>query len=121
MQAYEDVLIRVHAEWNGWLNAEVRMGDLRDVHWLQSDHAPHAIAHAYLACSSLVTGRLGHCCEPDSAPHRLLVCILKKHVVPAVYAELARRADEHAAPRPSLASASQRPAPSSSIRYRTGA
>jgi hypothetical protein len=121
MQAYEDVAIRVHAEWNGWLNAEVRMGDLRDVHWLQSDHAPHAIVHAYVACSSLTTGRLGHTCEPDSAPHRLLVCILKKHVVPAVYAELARRADQDAATRSSLPSVSQLPALSSPIRYRTGA
>lgn len=98
MQAYDDVLIRVHAEWNGWLNAEVRMDDLQDVRWIQPNHAPHPIVHADVSCSSLATGHLGHACDPQSVPHRVLVCVLKRHVMSEVYAELARRADGQARP-----------------------
>jgi len=93
MQPCDEVLIRVHADWNGWLHAEVRVGDLQDVRWLQPHCGHHAIVHADISCASIVTGMLPHDCEPTSVPHRLLVCILKKHVIPSVYAELARRAD----------------------------
>ena len=120
MQTYDAVLIRVHSEWNGWLNAEVRAGDLRDVRWFQPNRAPHAIVHAYVSCSSLVTGDLRHTCEPESAPHRLLVCILKKHVIPTVYAELARRADEQRTPPASVPGGSEVSALSHTIGYRTG-
>jgi len=98
MQASDAVVIRVHSEWNGWFNAEVRVGDLQDVRWVQPNRAPHPIMHAYVSCSHIVTGALPHACERASAPHRLLVCILKKHLIPTVYAELARRADEPRTP-----------------------
>lgn len=41
MRPYDDMLIRVHSEWNGWRNAEVRLGDLREAYWFQPNRAPH--------------------------------------------------------------------------------
>jgi hypothetical protein len=95
MQPDDGMLIRVQQSWDGWHTAEVRLGDLGNVHWLQPDRAPHPLLHAGISCTSLVTGDLPHHCDPASAPHRLLVCILKRHALPSVYAEIARRADEH--------------------------
>jgi hypothetical protein len=97
MRAYDDMLIRVHSEWNGWRNAEVRLGDLGEVYWIRPNRAPQAIVHGYISCSNIVTGDIPHDCDRRSASHRLLVCILKRHAIPAVYAELARRADEERA------------------------
>jgi hypothetical protein len=94
MRAYDDMLVRVHSEWNGWRNAEVRLGDLRGVYWFQPNGAPQAIVHGYISCSDIVTGDVPHGCDRSSAPHRLFVCILKRHAIPTVHAELARRADE---------------------------
>jgi len=88
-------LIRVHAHWDDWRNADIRLADLRDVHWLQPARAPHALVHGYISCSSIVSGEIPHDCDRRSAPHQLLVCVLKRHTVPPVYAELARRAHEH--------------------------
>lgn len=93
MPGHDDMLIRVQSEWDGWRNAEVRFGDLRDVHWFQPPRAPHALVHGYISCSNIATGDIPHDCDRRSAPHRLLVCILKKHTIPPVYAELAQRAD----------------------------
>src|SRR5262249_36829408 len=78
---------------NGWQSAEVRLGDLRDVHWLQPDHAPHELVHAQVSCAAIVSGQIPHACDPGSAPHELRVCVLKKHVVPTAYSELVRSAD----------------------------
>jgi len=94
MQASAEMVIRVQSEWNGWRNAEVRLGDLRDVHWFQPTRAPHPLVHGYILCSNIVTGDIPHDCDRRSAPHRLLVCILKSHTIATVYADLARRADE---------------------------
>ena len=90
----DDGLIRVQAGWDRWANADVRVSDLRDVHWFHPAGAPQALVHGHIACSSVVAGEIPHRCDPGSAPHRLLVCVLKRHTMPAVYAELARRADE---------------------------
>jgi hypothetical protein len=94
MRAHDDMLIRVHSEWNGWRNAEVRMADLREIHWFQPNQAPQAILHGYVSCSNIVAGDIPHECDRRSVPHRLPICILKRHTIPAVYAELAQRADE---------------------------
>ena len=94
MRAPDEMLIRVQSEWNGWRNAEVRLGELRDVHWFQPPRAPHALVHGYILCSNIVLGEIPHDCNRRSTPHRLLVCILKRHTIATVYTELARRADE---------------------------
>ena len=97
MLADKGLLVRVQERWDGWHSAEVRLGDVRDVHWLQPDHAPHPLVHAGISCADIVSGDIPHVCDPESAPHLLLVCILKKHALPSVYAELARRADQNTA------------------------
>jgi hypothetical protein len=90
----DDVLIRVQAGWDCWANADVRVSDLRDLHWFHPIGAPQALVHGHISCSSLMAGEIPHQCDPGSVPHRLRVCILKRHNMPTVYAELARRADE---------------------------
>ena len=96
MQPEHELLIRVHCEWHGWRSAEVRFGDLRDVHWFQPPGAPNSLIHAYVPCTALVTGDIAHECVRMSAPHRLLVCVLKRHAIPSAYAALVRYADQHA-------------------------
>lgn len=94
MPAHDDMLIRVQSAWDGWRNAEVRLGDLHDVHWFRPTRAPRALVHGYISCSNIATGDIPHDCDRRSAPHRLQVCILKSHTIPVVYAEFARRADD---------------------------
>ena len=94
MPATDELLIRVQTEWNGWRSAEIRLRDLKDVHWFRPNHAPQTLLHGYVSCSTFVSGDLPHDCDRAAAPHRLLVCVLKKHMIPSVYAEIARRADE---------------------------
>ena len=94
MPLQDETLIRVHREWDGWRTAEVRVGDLQDVHWFQPHGAPHPLVHARVLSTNLVTGDILHDCERSPGPHRLRVCVLKRHTVPTVYADLARRADE---------------------------
>ena len=89
----QDVVVRVHETWNGFRTAEVRLDSLRDVHWLQPDHAPHLMIHALVSCADVAGSQISHACDPVSAPHALVVCLLKRHVTSDVYAEIARRAD----------------------------
>ena len=96
MEPEYGLLIRVHREWHGWRSAEVPFGELRDVHWFQPPGAPHSLIHAYVPCTAPVTGDISHDCDRKSAPHRLLVCVLKRHAIPSAYTALARYADQHA-------------------------
>jgi len=95
MQGCDDALIHVRSDWNDWHGASIRFDDLDDIHWCQPIGAPHAIVHGYISCSKIVDGVIPHWCDERSAPHRLHVCVLKKHTIPAVYTELVRRADAH--------------------------
>jgi hypothetical protein len=81
MMGYDTMLIRVQAHWNDWNDAEIRLADL------------HAILHGYILCSRVVTGDLPHRCDTRSAPHRIFVCVLKRHTLSPVYSELIRRAN----------------------------
>lgn len=94
MQVNDETLIRVHCEWDGWRTAEVRFKDLHNIHWFQPIRAPQPLVHAHVLCTNLMTGEFPHDCPQSSAPHRLRVCILKRHTIPAVYAEFVRCADE---------------------------
>lgn len=93
MRADASTLVIVQREWDGWRTAQVRLGDLEDVHWFQPPRAPRALIHAYVTCSSIVSGELPHECRPDAHPHRLLVCVIKTHTAPWIYDELASRAN----------------------------
>jgi hypothetical protein len=102
--APDDMLICVQSEWNGWKTARVRLSDLEDIHWFQPIRAPRPIAHGYICCSRIVAGEVPHDCHSVSAPHRLRVCVLKRHSPASAYEEIARRADqEKRSARPGLA------------------
>lgn len=88
----EDVLVRVHRSWDGWQQAEVKLGSLRNVHWFQPARAPHEMIHAVVSCADIISGEIPHECDGSSAPHDLHVCLVKRHFVPSAYAELVRRA-----------------------------
>ena len=94
MGPYDDTLICLHADWKHCQTASARFADLHDVHWHQPPGAPRALLHGYVACADIVTGAIPHTCDPTTAPHRLHVCVLKRHTIPVVYAELARLADQ---------------------------
>jgi hypothetical protein len=94
MKPDDDFGISVTADWNDWRSANARLGDLRDVHWHQPQGAPQAMIHAYLSCADIVGGDLPHHCDRVSAPHRIRVCVLRRHNMASAYAELVRRADQ---------------------------
>ena len=94
MEPDYELLIRVHREWHGWQSAEVRFGDLRDIHWSQPAGAPQSLIHAYVPCTAMVSGDIPHDCDGTPAPHQLLVCVLKRHAIPSAYTSLVRHADQ---------------------------
>ena len=53
-----------------------------------------ALIHAFIWCAGQKVGGLQHDCDPQSAPHRVLVCVLKRHTIATIYAELVRLADQ---------------------------
>lgn len=92
-----DVLVSVQNEWNGWHKAFVRLCDLQDVCWFQPTGAPKPLIHGYVLCTSIMEGDIPHDCKRTAAPHRLLVCILRRHSTPLVYAEIVRRVGDQSA------------------------
>jgi hypothetical protein len=92
MGAEEETLVRVHREWRDWQSAEVRLTDLHDIHWLQPRGAPRSLVHAHVWCTNFISGNIPHDCGSSLRPHRLLVCVLKSHVVRRVYSTISRRA-----------------------------
>lgn len=90
----DETLISVHREWNGCRTAEIRLRDLQEIHWFQPPGAPRPLMHAYVSCASIVSGDMPHDCDRSGGPHRLLVCVLKKHTLPSAYMELTERARE---------------------------
>jgi hypothetical protein len=96
MQRSEDRTITVVGQWNGWHTAQVRLADMQDVHWFQPTGAPRSLLHGYVPCTDITDGEIPHECERTRRPHRVLVCILKRHTTPATYDELAARANRRA-------------------------
>jgi hypothetical protein len=94
MPPRDPALIRVQREWNAWRTAEVRLNDLQDVHWFEPRGAPRPLVHAYMSCASIISGDVPHDCHRTPPPHRLLVCVLKRHTAAGAYSEIVRRADE---------------------------
>jgi hypothetical protein len=93
----DDALVVVQRDWNGWRSAMVLVADLEDVHWSRPGGAPCAMIHATVRCNRLVAGDIAHECHLTPPPHRLVVCLLKRHTAAGVFEELARRADERSA------------------------
>jgi len=92
MPALDHLLIPVQREWKEWRTAMVRLADLQNIHWWQPDGAPVPLVHGYVLCTSFLIGDIPHDCDRARVPHRLLVCVLKKHIAPNAHAELVRRA-----------------------------
>jgi len=89
-------LVVVQHDWKGWRKAMAPVDRLEAVHWLQPPGAPRPIIHAYVPCTAIVSGDVPHACSEEAGPHRLLVCVLKSHTAPSVYAELVSRAARNA-------------------------
>jgi hypothetical protein len=94
MGPFDGISLCLHADWKHWQTGSARFADLHDVHWHRPPGAPQAMVHGYVACGDIVAGCIPHECDPATTPHRLHVCVLKRHTIPTVYAELARLADE---------------------------
>jgi hypothetical protein len=92
MRPCDGLQVSITAPWNDWRSALVRLDALSEPHWYQPPGAPRPLLHAYVGCASIGGGHLTHVCEAASAPHRILVCVLKCHNTLAVYDELASRA-----------------------------
>jgi hypothetical protein len=91
MSTDNGLLVPVRCAWNAWQTAEVRLDDLQQIHWYQPAGAPRPLVHAYVDCTK-TRGLIAHDCQTASAPHRLLVCVLKRHAAPFAYNELVRLA-----------------------------
>jgi hypothetical protein len=91
MSTDRGLFVPVRCAWNAWQTAEVLVDDLHEIHWYQPAGAPRPMLHAYVDCTK-TRGQIAHDCSPMSAPHRLLVCVLKRHAAPPAYSELVRLA-----------------------------
>jgi hypothetical protein len=98
MPATTQTIICVQSEWDGWKTAEVQVPALAGLHWRQPGGAPRPLLHGYIYCSDIINGEVPHACADSDRPHRLLVCVLRRHSLPSTYAELACHADEHQLP-----------------------
>jgi hypothetical protein len=96
MLADSEKLVVVQREWDGWHTSLVRLSDLENVHWFQPHHAPRPLLHAEVVCTNIREGDIPHNCEVTPPPHRLTVCVLKRHISASVFADLAARADQRA-------------------------
>jgi hypothetical protein len=91
MRTEDEAVIPVQREWNGWRTAEVRLRDLKGLHWFQPSSAPRELLHGYVSSDKVTALELPH--EGAARGNDpLLVCVLKSHTLPAVYSELVRRA-----------------------------
>jgi hypothetical protein len=86
-------LVVVQRDWNGWRKAMVPFNALEGVHWRRPTGAPRPLIFGYVSCDSLLSGEIPHECGDATAPHRLLVCVLKCHTGPSVFQELVKAAD----------------------------
>jgi hypothetical protein len=94
LESIDHAIVAVQSAWSDWRAAHVRVADLENIHWVQPPGARQPIVHGIVWCNRLHSGQLPHGCELSPAPHRLLVCVLKSHTQPAVFAALSRRADQ---------------------------
>ena len=86
-------LIRVHGQWCGWQSAEVPFDALMNVHWRQPPAAPHEFLHGFVNCHRFINGDIPHNCGGEA--HTLLVCVLKHHAMPSLFAALCQEANSH--------------------------
>jgi hypothetical protein len=85
-------LVVVQLDWRDWHRAFVPLAAVEKLHWRRVPGAPRAMLHGYIWCSRVVAGVLHHNCALQDGPHRLLVCILKRHTIPSIYDAMSRQA-----------------------------
>jgi hypothetical protein len=82
-----ELFVWVRRQWNDRKIGKVRFRDLDGFHWSQygSGHrfrfggiAPQPFLHAFMPCTSLVEGSVGHTCRHGPPPHKIKVCITRK-------------------------------------------
>lgn len=83
----DGIFVRVRRQWNDRRIGKVRLTDLSGFHWSQfgggqvhqfGGVAPQPFLHAYMLCTNLVDGEIGHACRHGPPPHKIKVCITKK-------------------------------------------
>jgi hypothetical protein len=88
----EGPLVVVQLDWRDWHRAFVPMAAVEKLHWRRVPGAPRPMLHGSIWCSSIVAGILRHDCAPGDPPHRLQVCILKRHTIPSIYDAMSHQA-----------------------------
>jgi hypothetical protein len=106
MRIDETQLVRVFGSWSDCHGAEVPLKYLLDIHWRHPEGAPHPLVHAYVSCEHIVNGTIPHQCDGGSRPHRIGVCVLRRHNLPSVHESLTIAANSGGLPSAPLAHAS---------------
>jgi hypothetical protein len=79
-----DILVRVRRRWYNRKIGTVRLLDLSGFRWFPAGRGRHGRAsqrwflHAYMLCTKIVDGAVGHSCQHGPPPHRIRVCLTKK-------------------------------------------
>ena len=82
-----EIFVWVRRRWNDRKIGKVRLRDLNDFHWSQYGSglrfrfggiAPQPFLHAFMLCTSVIEGRVGHTCRHGPPPHKIQVCITRK-------------------------------------------
>ncbi len=90
-------VVRVRRQWNDYRLAAYPLSEVEGLHWsdisggIQAT-APRSFVHGYVWCDRMIAGELAHSCAHGRGPHRIKVCITKKHnetVFPLVLETLA--------------------------------
>jgi hypothetical protein len=79
-----DTLVRVRRRWYNRKIGTVRLLDLEGFHWAPAGRGRYGrnsarwFLHAYMLCTKIVAGAVGHSCQHGPPPHRIRVCLTKK-------------------------------------------
>ncbi len=84
--------VQIRRQWNSWMIAECRLGDLSGIHWDNfsggvNARSPRPFIHGYVSCDKIV-GEIAHSCAHGEGPHRIKVCFVKKDNDSRVFAYL---------------------------------
>lgn len=95
-----ETVVRVRRQWNSRRIAEVRFGDIDDLHWARTSggighRSPFVMMYGYVLCDRLIGGSLAHSCIHGQGPHRIKIVVLKKdnpkRLIEALMAPLGRQ------------------------------
>ena len=82
-----EIFVWVRRQWNDDKIGKVRLRDLSRFHWSQygagyrwrfGGIAPQPFLHAFMLCTSVLEGSVGHTCRHGPPPHKIQVCITRK-------------------------------------------